>query len=602
MPRLLARSAITVLLAATAFLVIACGRGGAKPVRGCQVDPDCGGVGRCVAGLCQASAPPVADFTVPPIPTTQRELPLASTSHDPDPGDAVVGWDWTVTRAGAACDPELTGADTATPTVVFWCPGTYRIGLAVTDSTGVESAPAERTVEVVPTTSAPQVVIAGASLVHHRCSGEPLRCALESPLALTVQAHPVNGGLVTCRWTVAQPDAGRAGASAAFAPSDTAPTAALQLGVAGTGITGTWTAQVRVRDSEGNLAVAAHAFEVGNRPPVLRAAGGSGPAEIALDHTVGDCPTGSGRCYQASGADAFVAEDPDGDPLGAVLIAADATGAGSGSVAEVGVGGRPGAFRFSTPLGNPSGFRAADGASGFHVKGTVTDVHGAAGSLTLTARIGNRPPVPTWGPATVTTPHAYRASAKAYQAGAAVAAFADPDGDPVVEAASTGDAVCSGFTATDGVVSTACLLAYSPVPGQVPPLATFVAPHTVTARVTDGWASASSRTVVAIENRPPVVPAYSGPAEGCACACNKWASHAEPGSPPDCVGAALASGGPVTSYPVVASDPDGDPLDLTTTYAFNSAAVTAGDGAASSSATWYATSIVCSSQGEACLP
>jgi hypothetical protein len=544
----------------------------------------------------------VADFTVPAHPTTQRELALASTSHDPDPGDGIVSWEWTVTRVGAACDPELTGADSATPTVIFWCPGTYRIGLAVTDSTGEESAPVDRTIEVAPTTSAPELVIAGASLVHHRCSGDPLRCTLESPLALAVQAHPVNGGAVTCRWTVVPPDAGRAGASVAFAPSDASPTAALQLGVAGTGITGAWTVQVRVRDSEGNLAVASHAVEVGNRPPVLRAASGSGLTEIALDHTVGDCPTGTGRCYQASGADAFVAEDPDGDPLGAVLIAADATGSGSGSVAEVGVGGRAGAFRFSTPLGNAAGFRAADGASGFHVKGTVTDVHGAAGSLTLTARIGNRPPVATWGPATVSTPHTYSASAKAYQAGAAVAAFTDPDGDPIVEAASTGDAVCSGFTASGGVVSTACLLAFSSASSQVPPLGTFVAPHAVTARVTDGWASASSKSVVAIENRPPAVPAYSGPGEGCACVCNRWASHAEPGSPPDCLGGALTAGGPVTGYPVVASDPDGDPLDLTATYAFSSAAVTASDGAASSSATWYATSIVCSSQGEACLP
>ena len=144
----------------------------------------------------------------------------------------------------------------------------------------------------------------------------------------------------------------------------------------------------------------------------------------------------------------------------------------------------------------------------------------------------------TWSPATVTPAHVWSAATKAYQASAAVAAFADPDGDPSRRPGSSGDAVCDRFGERGGTVSVSCPLAYTPVAGQVPPLATFVAPHAVTARVSDGWAIAASTATVSIQNRPPVVPAYSGPGEGCACVCTKWATG-EPGSPPECVAEAF---------------------------------------------------------------
>jgi len=595
------RPLLAAILIAASTLLAGCGHGGSRTARGCEVDPDCGGAGRCVAGLCQASAPPVADFTVPPGLVTQREIDLASTSRDPDPGDGVVAWSWTVTRAGAACDSEVSGADEASPRVVFWCPGTYRIGLTVTDSSGVESAPLDRTVEVVPTTSAPTLSVTGDDLVHHRCAGDPVRCTLAWPLELAASGTAAGGGALTFRWSVRPPEGAGPGASVDFTPSDTAASPALQVGVAGTAITGAWSVQVRARDPEGNLAVATRAFEVGNRSPVVRAAAAPGSGALALDHTVGDCPSGAGRCYLASGADAFTAEDPDGDPLGPVVLAADAAKAGAGSLAQVGVGGQPSAFRFATPLGNPAGFRAADGSSGFRLGGTVADVHGATSSLTLAVVIGNRAPVPAWAPGTVTPPHAFSPAAKAYQASAEVAGFTDPDGDPLQEAGSGGDAVCRAFSASGGTVSASCALAYVPVEGQVPPLATFVAPHAVTARMSDGWATASIQTAVAIQNRAPVVPAYRGPADACTCVCVAWLDG-EPGSPPECTRYAWNSGGLVDSFPAAASDPDGDPLAVAITYGYFSAAVAANDGAASTAGTWTATSARCSTQDQVCLP
>ena len=85
-------------------------------------------------------------------------------------------------RRRPACDAEVSGAGRGRrPTVVFWCPGAYRIGLTVTDSSGEESAPVDRTVEVRCHHQRPDVCRSPATgLVHHRCSGSPLRCTLES--------------------------------------------------------------------------------------------------------------------------------------------------------------------------------------------------------------------------------------------------------------------------------------------------------------------------------------------------------------------------------------------------------------------------------------
>jgi PKD repeat protein len=673
----------------------------------------------------------VADFAAPVDPTTNHLVTIASSPRDPDPGDSIASYAWTVSRVGAACDADADDLGGPDLQLVFWCAGTYQVSLVVSDATGLSSAPVRKTIAVSQLAQAPTVTAGPAVAVEHRCGGSPPLCQLELPVALSAAAQSPAGGALTYQWTALPPDPSRAGATALFTPSDTAPAATLQLRTGGGAIAGAWTLRVRVRDPAGNLAQATQVVTVGNheprieaaalalhhryqdglyqaegalavpltdpdgdpvqaslqlvepagtgcgggftetaagagtltltcpqpsgligparvirvtatdvngaaavsdvpilihnRLPVVRPAGGAGATELTVEHAVGPCPGGNGSCFQASGANPFVAVDPDGDPVAGITLLAGVEATRTASVGETGLGGTAGTFRFSTPLSRPSEFRAADGATGFRLTATASDPFGASAPAELRVRIGNRPPVVKVAVPDLATGHRWDAVARAYQAQATLATFEDPDGDPLVESGSVGDDACAQFSVGGGTVTASCSLPYTPAAG-LPMLYAFAGVHHLVASAGDGWEVASSPTRVVIGNAPPEIPAYSGNVEGCLCHCDLW--DVEP--PRLCAVVPTWRADPQhAAFPVHALDADGDPLRVTFTSvaSLSPTAITAApelcttavsgatlsstsypvvvevkayDGLSQVSGTWTGINVVCPKRGQEC--
>jgi hypothetical protein len=706
-------------------LLCACGRASHDGVKVCRDVSDCGEGAFCVRGSCQASSPPLATFTAPASPLTNRVETFTSTSSDPDPGDAVTAHAWSVTTLSAACDADAEGTDAAHLDVIFWCAGTYQVSLTVTDSVGVESAPRQETISVGLLPNAPSVGVGADVAVDHRCGGLPFQCALEQPVSLSAAGQSPAGGL-TYQWSIFAPDATRLDASASLWPSATDPAVLLQLTTDGGPISGTWALRVRLTDAAGHLAQATQLVTVGNRTPVVSAtalafdhvyqsglyraggplsvtmtdpdgdlmvasvqlveptgsgctasvapsgvgagtlsltcptaaglaaagralhalatdvngaaasadvtiqirnrlpvvvpAAGAGVTELLLDHTVGTCPGGSGSCFLVSGADPFVAVDPDGDPLSPVTLTATVEAARTASVGETDLAGVPGTFRFSTPVERPAELRDVDGTSGFFVTGTVADPFGASAPTELAVRVGNRPPVVTLVGSPVSTGHTYDPVTKRYLAEAVLATVEDPDGDPLVLGATTGDARCA-MVASGQSARASCFLAYDVATGGLPPLAAFRGNHSVSGQVGDGWTSTHVASTVVIGNTQAQAPAYAGPVEGCGCWCYRNGARSK-----SCTGdATWMADAAQAVFPVHAIDADGDPVEVFfqhgafTVWQFtalpeqattpatmpsypDALLVRADDGTGRSFAFWEALSLVCSKQGQTCTP
>lgn len=704
-----------------------CGASSRDTVRTCLLPTDCDPGSSCVQGACQASTPPVADFTVPAGLLTHRAVTLASTAHDPDPGHTLATQAWTVEPALGGCAPDLEGEDTATLQLIFWCAGTYQVTLTVTDSTGLAGAPATRTLAVAALTDPPSVTATGALAVDHACAGAPLQCGLASPAALSATGHSPTGAALTYRWTALPPDPSRAGATPVFTPSATSAAPSLDLRTAGGALSGAWTVRVRVTDPQGNLAQALVPLTVNNRPPsiaapplsldhryeggayrvdatlslpmsdpdgdpleasatlvepagsgcdaafdlvspgagalslacpagaglmgsgrllrlaardvngasataelpvqvlnrvpVLQPAAGAGVTELALDHAVGPCPLGAGRCFQVTSTNPFAAVDPDGDPVASITLLPTVDPARTASVAEVGSGSGAGSVRFSTPVERPAEFRSAAGASGFRVTATATDGFGASLPVELPVRVLNRAPVAAFLVPAATVAHRYEALASAYLADATLSSFSDPDGDPLADAGSGDGADCADVTISpDGVATVTCRHSV-PYAATYPTLAGFPGDHPVAAAVSDGWESASATTTVTITNRPPTVPAYTGAAESCACICASWEVDAPticaveprwkadltnvpfPSRPADADGDLLAATfSPATGLgaATVVATPDA----CTTTFSGLSVPVTVevtvNDGVSQATASWTINRVICSKEGAVC--
>jgi hypothetical protein len=719
---------VTLFVAALTAALSACGATTRDTVLGCTVSTDCGPAALCVQGACQASSRPVVDFALPASLSTNRAVAVTATVQDPDPGDSVAAWSWTITRQVAACEADADVADAATLQAVFWCAGTYQVSLVVTDSTGVESEPLRRTVTVTALPDAPVLTAGAAGAVDHRCAGTPLRCELAQPVALTADGQSPLGGSLTYQWTVIPPDPSRAGATARLAPSAASRLATLTIETDGGPISGAWRLRVRAQDESGNLAQATQLVTVGNRPPgiddtplaldhryeagayradgalavpvsdpdgdpidlglellepagsgcsaglsglagasgtfslscpgpsgllasgralratasdvngatasvlvelqvrnrlpVLQLAAGVAPGGLEVDHSVGPCPGGSGLCFLASGASPFVPFDADGDPVTAVTLVpgveADRT-ASSGQIDS------DGAFWFSTPVARPAEFRAAGGASGFWLTATASDPFGAsAPAEPLAVRILNRPPALLAPSPAVTVGHRFDLGTLQYQASAQLAVFADPDGDPLLDAGSTGDGSCAAFSLAAGVVSVDCRRTFAPASGY-PTLSGFAGAHSLVARVTDGWEAAASGTALTITSTPPTVPSYTGAIEACLCKCLRW----DPEVPGVCNDVPIwVADGKNAVFPVQPDDADGDLLAATFTVTPPSTAtvtpgsaiaipgacratlssttfpvsvqVTVNDGVSQATGTWTATRVTCARAGDTC--
>ena len=130
-----------------ALLLAACG-GPEEAVRTCSTDAECGPGALCLQSACVANRPPVAALQVPASPATNRVLFIDATATDPDPGDAVARFTWSVTPLGAGCEAEPEPTTGPRLEVVFWCAGTYEVSVLAEDGRGGASAPARQIVEV----------------------------------------------------------------------------------------------------------------------------------------------------------------------------------------------------------------------------------------------------------------------------------------------------------------------------------------------------------------------------------------------------------------------------------------------------------------------
>jgi hypothetical protein len=640
----------------------------------------------------------------------------------------VAAWRWTVTTTAAACDAEVERTDAADLEVVFWCPGTFEVTLAATDSHGVTGPPARRTIDVAAAATGLPTVSTGSTVaVAHRCLGEPLRCELAAPVTVTASGSGGQGALAYA-WKALPPAADRAGAQVALTPAGAATAQAVAITTPGTAISGRWSFRVRVEDADGNLAQAIQVVEVGNRPPVVTGAalafdhryeggaylaggpvafevsdpdgdpvttdlsavepagsgcraglapagaaaaawdlrctdpafllaagrevravatdvnGGSAEAaspiavknrppvvrpagdplavEVALDHGVGPCPAQSGSCFFVLGAAPFEAVDPDGDPLPEVALEAVVLPGHPASTGEVGQGPGGAFFRFSTPAGKPAEFRALDGASGFVVRGRVSDPFAAAAPAELAVRVLNRAPVLKVAVPALTVPHQYDPATSDYAAVASLATFEDPDGDPLIDTGSGLDSGCLPGGIAGGTVTVECHLPFALAAGGTPPLATLAGARDVTARVQDGWAPAFATTHLAIANRAPALAAFAGTVESCTCRCAKEDANG------NCLGGFKWAPDTVNvKVPVAVTEGDGDPLRVA--YAPRGAApplpsktalaaacgatvanpafpvswdVTVDDGVATATANTTVTGVTCAAQGQACTP
>lgn len=326
------------------------------------------------------------------------------------------------------------------------------------------------------------------------------------------------------------------------------------------GLLGTAARGVRVRADDGNggSAEVVVPVEIANRPPVVRLTSNPAGGSIALDHSVGPCVGSAGSCFVVAGTSTFEAVDPDGDPISGLAATAAVLPGLTTSAGEATTAAGVVSFRFTTPLAVPGEFRATNGSTGFTLLATAADPFGGFGRLEVPVVALNRPPVVLRPVLNAVVPHRYDPVRRAYTATASLAAFEDPDGDPLVSVGSAGDAACYNFSSSGGVVSVECVRAYAPAPG-LPPLASFTGDHRVVARASDGWASVTSGTTVSIQDGPPSATVYNGAVESCFCNCPKWNADGSAcvGQPRWIVDRAQVP------LPVVVSEADGDPVQVT---------------------------------------
>lgn len=355
------------------LLVAGCGGGGAEPVASCVTDPECGSGAYCLQGSCRASAAPVADFTGPAAPSSNRKLTFQAAVTDTDPADGVERHDWTVTRAIGACDAESTPTTGGTLELIFWCAGTYDVTLVATDLHGVPSAPVTRRLEVAQSSDLPTVVASSStSGVTHHCTGQPLSCALGFPLELRATGAAPGGGTLEYEWRARPQNPLVTEAAVSYSPSALQASATVRIVTPGTAISGTWVFEVRVTAGSGLMARSSVDFTVHNRPPAFSS------ALMTLDHAY------RGGVYEATGALTVQASDPDGDPV-------EVTAA----YEEPGASGCTAAFEPATLALSLSCTQAAGLIGSVDREATVTavDVNGEASQLAVPIQVLNRPPV-----------------------------------------------------------------------------------------------------------------------------------------------------------------------------------------------------------------
>jgi hypothetical protein len=433
-----------------ALLLAACG-GPEEAVRTCSTDAECGPGARCLQSACVANRPPVAALQVPASPTSNRILFIEATATDPDPGDAVARFTWSVAPLGAGCEAEPEPTTGPRLEVVFWCAGTYEVSVQAEDGRGGAGAPARQVVEVAAASGAPEVTPAPESSVDHACSGTPLACrpaVAGSPVALPLSATVVDpaGGALVYRWRVIPPAGADPSARVTYARGEASLSTEAWVEAPSGSIAGTWRFRLRVASAAGLVGRADQVVRIGNRPPVL-----AGQPAL-LEHRY------EGGAWLAGGTVPLAATDPDGDPV--TLTASLAESGTQGCLSQLGpvaAGGVTLEIRCADPT-------RLIGLATRALRVSAADGNGGTAEATWPVEIGNRPPVvrlasnPAGGKIAVDhTVGACPGTAGSCFIAAGTAAFeaVDPDGDPVAGLAvaaalpswlpsSTGEATTAG--------------------------------------------------------------------------------------------------------------------------------------------------------------
>jgi len=539
-------------------VVMACGPSGTGP-QTCLSNADCSADAYCHERVCRADAAPVAAIAAPLALATHSQIVFdGSASADPDPGDSIASYSWSISRVGADCNATTASATGALLETVFTCPGTFQVELVVRDGFGVASAPARQTVSVAPTSDPPAVAVGPDLSLDHRCEGAPLLCSPRDALGgsafqlSAVGSSPV-GGSIAYQWTYALP-AGLAATPAprvVFDPSASVPNPTVLVETDGTAIAGEYRFVVEATDSRGLVAAETQRVTVGNEPPVI-----SGGTTLTVPHAF----TATSRTFSAGGATPpLTVTDPDGDPTTPIGFTWNHSGDGGNFFAGADQGDHA-TFTIAVAYGAPGDAAYLIGAPGLSrtVEYAVVDANGAEGRGIWDVVVDNRPPHVATAVSSVSVPHRFDVPTSHYLASATLSTYVDDDGDPVEPVPGTGDAVCASLSFSGQALKADCALAYAgfPIANQL------VGPHPLFVKVRDPWAeSALASPVVTIGNRPPRVASasYVFPAScvyGAQCCEFDVALHR-------CVAYASGNPGVSGSPPAGVADDDGDPVQLT---------------------------------------
>jgi hypothetical protein len=534
----------------------------APPARRCLEQADCPGDTLCRAGRCVAGQPPVA-VVAPPGGALLSHTVLrfdGSASSDPDPEDRIAAFAWTLRRSGAACDPWPASGSEPAVEAVFPCAGTFAVELVVTDGTGRASAPAALDLPLDASPNAPSVTM-GADLARdHACGGAPLLCtpvdaggAASFQLSATA-ASPVSDAF-TYAWSWRLPPEleGKPAPRVVLDPPD-GPAPAVRIETDGTAISGEYVFTVRATDAWHLVAVGEQRVAVGNRPPEV-----AGGGTLSVPHGY----DAAGKRFLASGTVPSVTwSDPDGDPVSPLGFTASHAGDGPSSF-TLSPTGASADFAIAVPYTEPSNALWLIGGPGLSrsVAFEVADANGALALARWEVQVTNRAPRRMTALAAPAVDHAYDAPGARYLAAAPLATYADEDGDPVVQAGPTGDAVCASLAGPvgSGPLSVECSLPYAGVPSAH----VVAGPHGVQVVAGDPFvALAPESTTVTVLNRKPAVAEqfFSIPADSCPpppC-CLYDAGHV-------CIDWTYPHGAGSTPVAIVATDGDGDPVRLTFT-------------------------------------
>jgi hypothetical protein len=542
------RVLILSLLVALAAASTACGGTPSGGGASCSSDEECRSDARCSSRTCVVNTPPVADFAIAGDLHANAIVTLdGSTSRDPDLGDDITSYSWSVASENASCDPPSVAGTEAVVKVRFGCAGRFQARLVVLDGRHVESLPSSKAIEI-DASSAPGVVQAGPDqTVGHACSGSPPTCRLVS--AVQLGATTTAAGPVTFHWSV-QPPKGReldAHRRVRFQPDASAANPVVEIETDGTAISGDWLFRVEVQDGLGVLDAAVTRVSVTNRPPTIHG-GPSGSFPHGFDPAT--------SLFTSRGTFPVTIADEDGDPL--VRELASHHTADGGAVFQAEDLGTAVRFAVAVPYDTPSSALWLRGGEGLArtVTLTATDANGGTASAAFSIDIADQPPVMLSGGEQSPT-HTYDPVARVFLSQPAIGRWGDPDGDPLTYAIQSDPECSTSGVQGNGTVQLRCSRPFTTMSS----LAGFLQERKATVVVSDPWGSIASSVTFRIGNRPPVVNAstfaprvaceYRG---GITPLCRTSGSGMDP---PNLFPAT------VVSAPVGVSDPDGDPVEVT---------------------------------------